>query len=361
MLVRKFILPEVSRALRLSPLFRQNADAQTSPGTSDVLLRHLRNCKGAQEPLERLRADSEKQSRTKKACNICAKSKIKCDSGNPCQRCKQKSLRCEYTRKGYSDPYEAFQVLGQATSKSAPSAPVIDQLVESHAPELQSTHLLGPTPSGSGPSDLDTNTVLTSNDIDMNTSICHVDDFAVPGYVPMDMNVPLEELRWDSLLAFPDCAFDFPDLSDLPALSETTNTSSPSKRAGWQFTEGFQIQQLDSVEAKCVEMRSYLQSIQPGLSDELISKSITRDRLLDCVQLYGKYYHPIMPILHLPTFELTKTTPVLLLAMMLVGNCYGHKMLPAATVLQFAFHILRLIEDSQVNGNHGVFHKIRYG
>lgn len=221
-------------------------------------------------------------------------------------------------------------------------------MMEPQAPDLQPMHLLGPTPSGSGPSDLNTNAVLMSDGIDLNISIGRVDDFAVPGYDLMDMNVPLEELRWDSLLAFPDCASEFPNLSDFPALSETASPAPPTAKSG-QFTEGFQIHQLDSVEAKCVEMRSYLRSVQPGLSDELISKSITRERLLDCIQLYGKHYHPIMPILHLPTFELTKTPPVLLLAMMLVGNCYGQKMIPPATVLQFAFQILRLIESSQVN------------
>ncbi len=59
-----------------------------------------------------------KQTRAKSACNRCAKSKLKCDSQEPCGLCKGRSLSCKYTRQGYSDPYSVFRI-GSGSESSA--------------------------------------------------------------------------------------------------------------------------------------------------------------------------------------------------------------------------------------------------
>jgi hypothetical protein len=167
-------------------------------------------------------------------------------------------------------------------------------------------------------------------------SVDTAEDFFLPGYDMTDLNMPLEELQWDFLM--PDFQADPSTVFSLPALSEAIPNS--------PFANGFQLQQLDSVEAKCIDIRSYLRTFRSSLPDEAISTYVTRDRLLTSIQWYGKFYQPVMPILHLPTFELVKTPPVLLLAMMLVGDCYCDSKIPAPTTLQFAIHILLLIESS---------------
>jgi len=78
--------------------------------SSDVLARHLQRCDKAQNNPDLLPKSSVKQTRAKSACNRCAKSKLKCDSQEPCGHCKCRSLTCKYTRQGYSDPYSVFRI-----------------------------------------------------------------------------------------------------------------------------------------------------------------------------------------------------------------------------------------------------------
>lgn len=86
--------------------------------SSDVLARHLQRCEKAQNKQELLPKASMKQTRAKSACNRCAKSKLKCDSQEPCGHCKCRSLLCKYTRQGYSDPYSLFRI-GPGSGSSA--------------------------------------------------------------------------------------------------------------------------------------------------------------------------------------------------------------------------------------------------
>jgi hypothetical protein len=117
-----------------------------------------------------------------------------------------------------------------------------------------------PTPLGTSTSDADTSALLTSNGVEVEASIDGINDFAQSSNDFSDMNVPLEELDWDSLLSLPETFDGFPALFDLPASSDISATILPLPRAGTHFTEGFQLQQLDSVEAKCIDLREYLRS-----------------------------------------------------------------------------------------------------
>ena len=53
---------------------------------------------------------SEKQTRNKRACDQCAKSKLKCDFQVPCERCRNRSIVCEISREGHHDPYSSFSI-----------------------------------------------------------------------------------------------------------------------------------------------------------------------------------------------------------------------------------------------------------
>ena len=85
-----------------------------------MLARHLRRCEKAKINKDLLPKGSAKRPRAKSACNQCAKSKLKCDSQNPCGHCKQSSLECKYTRQGYADPYMDFRVSRESGIPSPP-------------------------------------------------------------------------------------------------------------------------------------------------------------------------------------------------------------------------------------------------
>ncbi|KFY78179.1 hypothetical protein V499_02615 [Pseudogymnoascus sp. VKM F-103] len=266
----------------------------------------------------------------------------------PClEGCKKKSLRCEYTRKGYSDPYKVFRI---------PAAnPVVEQAQQApephpHQPQnmnAESAASILPTPPGNTISAAEQSGVLEFTGFDFNTPFDHTNATPLSGYSSAGMNDAFLDLDWDSLLTNLDWPENMVSANNAAtASSDFTEISSVPKEAAWNFTEGLQLRQIDSVEAKCVEIQNYIGAFQTGIDHTILSKYITRDRLVDCVQLYGKCFQSIHPILHLPTFELTKTPPDLLAAMMLVGACYSSNIIPPAIVVQGAIHMLLVLECS---------------
>ena len=183
---------------------------------------------------------------------------------------------------------------------------------------------------------------------------CSSAPFLAPYVPPSVTNISLEELEWNSLLTLPSWTADLHHHQPTAAATTTAFTPSPaadatSYGAAWQPSPGLLLPQVDSVEGKCLEIREYLCSSQTGLDARSVSKYITRDRLVACVQSYGVHYQAVQPILHLPTFELGKTSPILLVAIMLVGACYSDDLMPPSTIVQCAIHVLLLIERSPVS------------
>ena len=87
---------------------------------SDVFVRHMRGCqKGLTDSAQRLGTKSMVRTKTKRACDECAKTKAKCDHQKPCTRCVRKSLTCEKTRNGYEDPYGMYRI--QNSDEPTPS------------------------------------------------------------------------------------------------------------------------------------------------------------------------------------------------------------------------------------------------
>jgi len=87
---------------------------------SDVFVRHMRGCqKGLTDKDPRLWTKSTVRTKTKRACDECAKTKAKCDHQNPCTRCVRKFLTCEKTRNGYEDPYGMYRIQNSYPSSTS--------------------------------------------------------------------------------------------------------------------------------------------------------------------------------------------------------------------------------------------------
>lgn len=213
-----------------------------------------------------------------------------------------------------------------------------------------------PTPPANTTSAMEQSGMVEFSGLDFNTPFEHTNVTPLSGYGSVSMNDAFLDLDWDSLLT----NLDWPESvvsanNATTTASDFTDTSSIPKETAWNFTEGLQLRQIDSVEAKCIEIQSYIGAFQTGIDHTILSKYLTRDRLVDCVQLYAKCFQSIHPILHLPTFELTKTPPDLLAAMMLVGACYSSNVIPPAIIVQGAIHMLLVLECSTVSASQWLF------
>lgn len=130
--------------------------------------------------------------------------------------------------------------------------------------------------------------------------------------------------------------------SDLVQLEVTTPPASPPP------TDGFRLEQLDPVEAKCAEMRELIHSTESLVHGDELNKYITRKNVLLCGQLFGKHLSRNIPIVHSPSFMLTEAPPMLLLAVTLGGACYSDAVIPAKSVTQFTMGLLISIERQTV-------------
>lgn len=194
------------------------------------------------------------------------------------------------------------------------------------------------------------NGVVEFSGLDFSTPIDYTSSAFLSGPGSASMNDAFFDLDWDSLLTnleWPESVVSANNAATTS--SDFTDASSVPRESAWNFTEGLQLRQIDSVEAKCLEIQSYIGAFQTGIDHTILSKYLTRNRLVDCVQLYAKCFQSIHPILHLPTFELTKTPPDLLVAMVLVGACYSSNIIPPTIVVQGAIHMLLVLECSTVS------------
>lgn len=130
-------------------------------------------------------------------------------------------------------------------------------------------------------------------------------------------------------------------------LSQRLDQDQPSPTESYQklpvFQGGFSLEQIDPVEAKCIELRKFLAGSEPLLTEEIISTCVTRENLLLFIKSFGRDYTKNFPILHSPTFTLSTTPLILLIAMFCVGACYCEGVVPPAYVFKIAMRVLMMI------------------
>jgi hypothetical protein len=131
--------------------------------------------------------------------------------------------------------------------------------------------------------------------------------------------------------------------------SDHTDSASTTKPMKVSFRGGFSLEQIDPVEAKCTEIRNLLKGSEPLITEEIISKCITRENLLLFLHSYGKDYLRNFPILHSPSFNLTNTPSILLLSMFCVGASYCEGVILPSYVLKLAMRVLLEIEHQPVS------------
>ena len=113
---------------------------------------------------------------------------------------------------------------------------------------------------------------------------------------------------------------------------------------------GFHMEQIDPLEAKCEELKKILKMAQPRImDDEIISEYMTRENLLSFCQSYGTKFQRHYPIIHMSSFKVTETEPILLLVVMLAGACGSDAKFASNYLMNVATQILVLIQNQEVS------------
>ena len=330
-----------------------------------------------------------KATRAKKACDRCANAKVKCDSQEPCGRCRAKLWSCEYTRGGYLDPYREYMVAHSRESTSQErilSTPSTHTSLESDPDDLvpvdpmlavdkpQPLSLQQAGPSWQSEREM-TGMTVSWPQARTDLSSCEALDLDHLNQDRMSSDVMFDILHDTSgsagvaswfleplgLTEQPLVGEDFPDLAEGAASSQTSysqqgahrHLSEPSsatecpRRPAFP-RRGFSLEQNDPVEAKCAAIRSLLQTSDPAFSEGLVTTCMTRSKILLCHRLYGTHFQYHFPILHSPTHRFTEASPLLILAMVLAGAHYATDIMEPAIISQFALKLLMVVQTQPV-------------
>ena len=112
---------------------------------------------------------------------------------------------------------------------------------------------------------------------------------------------------------------------------------------------GFSLSRLDPLEAKCNQIIELLKRTGPLDSQNATYPYITRHNMVHLCHLYGRHFQHNLPIIHAPTFDMLKSPPIMLLAIMLVGACYSKGSIPSAEVSKLAMRLLTAIAAEPVS------------
>ena len=362
---------------------------------SDVFVRHIRGCqKGLSDKDRCLGNKSMARTKTKRACDECAKTKVKCDLQKPCNRCRRKSLKCEKTRNGYEDPYSMYGIQNPYPSSSdievENSTPKDNNVIKSADHGYAVAHLEPPLMetivhiSEATHHEQDQTysqqqqieqpntmalTCLPSPPSDNNSDAC----FNIPHLFTDNFVFPDDEdgvaqeadpasIYFSSVVNL-DHFFNPQSQSKLlqgtPLSHSTSNLVEVKSQSGPDILSfyqpspayvgnGFSLARLDPLEAKCNQIIELLKRSGTLDSENTTYSYITRHNMVHLCHLYGKHFQHNLPIIHSPTFDMLKSPPILLLAIMLVAACYSKGFIPPAEVTKLAMRLLTAIAAEPV-------------
>ena len=100
---------------------------------------------------------------------------------------------------------------------------------------------------------------------------------------------------------------------------------------------------------KCREVKSLVEEAELPCANDIVEQHINRQNLVLCTEYYGRHFHPNLPIIHLPSFDLTRAPLILCSAVFLVGSCYSGGLIPLPHVHKLAMRLLVWIRKQPVS------------
>lgn len=306
---------------------------------SDAFSRHLNGCTARDV---RTTDGRVRGSRSRRACDHCARLKSKCDSGNPCYRCVSRGMVCFYN--GSLDQQSAtprqagLNTPGPSNGDEDISSP--KTLTTPQAPAQRSVE------------DSDVSVVRATE----SSPIGWVDQLDGNSYCNVEPAPFVQELASASNLSWD---FDMSSLPELPPFLvdgasdfmleqvDPQAFESSTRRLSKPSLSSLSLEQLDPLQAKCSAIQALLRGPGPALPEEVVMKSINRDNMLQALQLFGRNFQHHVPLLHASTFDLATASPLLVLAMFVVGSCYADIVRPAKYMFSMAMRVLVHVEKQQ--------------
>lgn len=170
--------------------------------------------------------------------------------------------------------------------------------------------------------------------------------------VPGDLtdSVPHNSLGWS-----PPCLYSAPTsaIDDTQMVAGQWQTGDGWTHIRYELpqltTPIFPLERLDPVEALYVEIRDLLKSVGPVVNEETSSTYVTRANLILFSELCSRHFLQQLPILHVPSFHLVNTPPMLLIAIFVAGACFADDQMPVDAIHEIGMGLLKVIENQPVS------------
>jgi uncharacterized C2H2 Zn-finger protein len=275
------------------------------------------------------------------ACQACARSKQRCrrrGNGNEaCESCQRKGRECVYARSGVDDPYSA----------SPPLSPVDDLESAGPAPMIHS----GGTweASATAQAELTSNLSLTAS----------VDVPAIINDLDAHLHAPSMSFAWDAMFLepngltfslFPSPTHDW--LADDGQTNEITCATHELSIAGGEDEDALISEHVPHVPSVPVETHEKIISFAREHLAHRAGHLPSKAHLDVYVQLYFEYFHPRMPFLHVPTFDVGPDSWYLVLCAAAIGSQYSTAS-QSPKHLDVFRELAKQITQRDVSANHG--------
>lgn len=169
--------------------------------------------------------------------------------------------------------------------------------------------------------------------------------------VPGDLTdgVPHNSLGWSPPTLYPAS----PAIDDTQMISGQWQTGQDWTHIRYELPQltipVFPLERLDPVEALCVEIRDLLNSVGPVINEETSSTYVTRANLILFSELCSRHFLQQLPVLHIPSFHLVNTPPMLLIAIFVAGACFADDQMSVDTIHEIGMGLLKVIENQPVS------------
>ena len=290
---------------------------------SDVLKRHVEHHSRDTQP-----------TRTLVACVYCHERKLKCDDGSPCRSCARNSIFCSRVRPGR----------GSQTSTSLDTSDADADIEAEAEADINEINNENEAPNGdhiNGAAMGANDRMLVSETREIIPTNPHPSSWFQASKGAWSLTIPPTEPN----AAFPDVAFS--NEVNTGSIAQWTEGPSQQGHIGAAFsvaepentsfllpaTKDIQVEQLhatyqngtdhDKRIAQSLEPQSPV-SIEASSVDNVpdLHSFISKDPLViqSLIDVYFVKVHPHWPILHVPTFDVTKTSQVLLGSMLMLAT-----------------------------------------
>lgn len=275
---------------------------------------------------------------------------MKCDFQNPCGRCLRQNTPCQFTREKPEDLYQEYRILEKNTSPEPPCSKERSQQTSEFSSVARSNSSVQQNlMSDTNLTDSTANELNLSHDVPQDLS--NILSFWDPEQAASCLDSPILTNLWD--LGYNpsfsgSCDSQLSHEVNCETLLFNAAALSMSNVIEPLGLDIYSDNELDTYQNKCIEIMGLIKLMPPMLRDDF-QNYITPWNLRRSFRRFCEDRGYYSVLLHKQSLNTAWSSPILLLAIMIVGACHAQTTIPLDKIIQIALLALNSIESEAVS------------